>query len=53
MISNRESARKLTIIMNEGIWIEYFEIFQVGTISYNGSMTVAHIVRLVNRVPIY
>ena len=53
MISNLESARKSTIIMNEGIWIEYFEIFQVGTVSYDGSMTVARIVRLVNRIRIY
>ena len=53
MISDLESAQKSTIIMSEGIWIEYFEIFQGGTVSYDGSMAVALIIRLVNRVQIY
>ena len=52
MISNLENAWKSTIIMNEGIWIDFFELFQVGSVSYVGSMSVARIVSLVNQVRI-
>ena len=49
----RESAPKSTIATNEGILFKYFDIFQVETVSRDYCMSVARIIRLVNRIRIY
>jgi hypothetical protein len=49
----RESDSKSTIAMNEGIWIKYFNFFQVENVFFDESNSIAPIIALVNRVRIY
>jgi hypothetical protein len=51
-ILNSENAQKSTILINEGIWVKYFNIFWVETTLWDVGIRIACIITLVNQVQI-